>query len=248
MCVCVLCALTFIADVIMLKNVCALLDIEAFQHRRLLFYREFAWAPIDDGAMLFNQDDILSHNVTPKFIPSREDRDVWRTFNTLKYKIHGLDLCPDDDGSCCVPQEAVKWIVLAWYETTITPDHFIVAYKGGNLEKDLLNWLQIPSLNLEDFGCPSFHSATQVEKDEFPISCGQHRYALNGDYHCPIKETAFYRSWVTEQLQSGDVHKPIDVNATMFTGEQEEKRDEGVGEEQSMSDVMEQEEEEEEDD
>ena len=36
------------------------------------------------------------------------------------------------------------------------PKQCVVAYKGGTLEKKLLIQLQIPYVNLEDFGCPKF--------------------------------------------------------------------------------------------
>ena len=29
-----------------------------------------------------------------------------------------------------------------------------IAYKGGHYEKDLLKHIHVPSINLEDFGCP----------------------------------------------------------------------------------------------
>lgn len=188
----------------MLDKVCGILDIEAFQHKKLLIYREFAFAPLNGSVLsnekLFLAHDVLSHSVTPNEIPPPEARDVWYTIRTLKYKIHGLDLFPDEPSELCCPQDAVKWLILGWYEAFACEKRYMIAFKGGNLERNLLDWLNIPYINLEEFGCPSFHMIPQEEREQFTKSCGQHRYAQRGEDHCSIKETSFYRFWTLQQL------------------------------------------------
>ena len=156
-------------------------------------YREFAFTPIERQICLF-------HSVRPSYIPSHEDRALWRTFNTIKFKITGLDFLPDSDDETIVPQEAIKWIVLGWYESFASPERFAIAFKFGNIERDLLQWLRIPAMNLEDFGCPSFHCIPPAERRAFTenvLSCGQHRFAgERANDHCPIRETTFYRNWI----------------------------------------------------
>lgn len=188
----------------MLDKVCGILDVEAFQHKKLLIYREFAFAPFDGNELsdekLFLGPDILHHNVSPNQIPPPEARDIWYTIRTLKYKIHGLDLFPDEPSELCCPQEAVKWLILGWYEAFACNQRYMIAFKGGNLERDLLDWLNIPFVNLEEFGCPSFHTIPPEERKQFTISCGQHHYAPRGEDHCSMKETSFYRFWTYQQL------------------------------------------------
>ena len=46
--------------------------------------------------------------------------------------------------------------VFALWERFKTPKQCVVAYKGGTLDKKLSIQLQIPYVNLEDFGCPKF--------------------------------------------------------------------------------------------
>ena len=38
----------------------------------------------------------------------------------------------------------------------------MVAYKGGHVEKDLLNKLNIPYLDLETWGCPKYEKSKQA--------------------------------------------------------------------------------------
>ena len=75
--------------------------------------------------------DVLHHSVAPPFIPDTDDKALWKTFNTLKYKITGLDLRPDMTDRSVLPQEAVKWVVLGWYESFVSDQRSFIAYKGG---------------------------------------------------------------------------------------------------------------------
>ena len=77
----------------------------------------------------------------------------------MKRKIHGLSYQPRKE------EDAKEWYTL---EDTVhsckKEGRDIVAYKGGHVERDLLNKLHIPCLNLETFGCPKY----DVLKHEFP--------------------------------------------------------------------------------
>ena len=182
-----------------LHTVCAVLDIEAFQHKSLTFFREIAFAVVDPSlseAQLLFSECVFSHNVYPPFTPPPEDEAVWRTFDYVKHNVTGLDIHPDINDSLTLPQEAVRWLILGWFEAVASDERYRVAYKGGNLEKRLLEWLRIPSLNLEDYCCPSFESLPSHIRESYPVSCGQHRYCKKGPDHCPIRETSFYRRWL----------------------------------------------------
>ena len=48
------------------------------------------------------------------------------------------------------------------YDTYKTPTRTYVAYKGGTLEKDLLDRLNIPCWNLEEAGCPKFERLARL--------------------------------------------------------------------------------------
>lgn len=48
------------------------------------------------------------------------------------------------------------------YKTFKSPHQDLVGYKGGHVEKDVLNEVNIPSINWEQWGCPKFE--TLMEK------------------------------------------------------------------------------------
>ena len=76
----------------MLEKVCGVLDVECFQHKQeVKFFREIAFRPTEYPLR------VLFHTVRPSYIPSLENKALWKTFNCLKYKITGLDLYPEDD-------------------------------------------------------------------------------------------------------------------------------------------------------
>ena len=61
-----------------------------------------------------------------------------------------------------------------------TPQAFTVAYKGGHVEKDILEQMRIPSVNLETWGCPKYELCTTP-----PFDCGCH---FNPRFHCILSE------------------------------------------------------------
>ena len=85
-----------------------------------------------------------------------------------------------------------------------TLQRFKVAYKGGNLEKNLLQSLGIPSINLELIeGFQSFKNYAVQENQTwyFGYYCGQHKFLDPPEtpvLHCPQMETAYYRDQIIE--------------------------------------------------
>ena len=63
--------------------------------------------------------------------------------------------------------------VVALYRKYRTKTMGVIGYKGGHVEKDLLQRLGIPSVNLEEFGCPKFEHL--MVPDFNPVEgCGFH--------------------------------------------------------------------------
>ncbi len=194
----------------MLKRVCAVLDIECFQHKDLIIYREVGFAPVykecEFCVKLERGCDygfkVLGLQVVPPFTPPAHDKALWKTFNTIKYRITGLNFYPDEDKAAS-PHEAIPFMIQAWYQVYSDSERDVVAYKGGSIERILLQSLGIPSLNLEDFGIQSFHTLPPEERSWFSdYYCGQHRFSEGvGIFsHCPRMETAFYRNEVFQQV------------------------------------------------
>lgn len=76
----------------------------------------------------------------------------------------------------------------------------VVAYKGGHLVKDLLQKLGIPSMDLEQFGCPKADQLFSSGFDAGP-SCGFHQTSQNKHWiHCPKQEVYLFQQWLTEHV------------------------------------------------
>lgn len=54
------------------------------------------------------------------------------------------------------PQDCLYQDVYELNNTFKTPQQDLVGYKRGHFEKDVLNKLNIPCINLEEWGCPKF--------------------------------------------------------------------------------------------
>ena len=71
----------------------------------------------------------------------------------------------------------------------------MVGYKGGHVEKDLLNKLNIPSLNLETLGCPKYDVLRHehLKYTNLSPSCGFHQDDTR--HHCPVTECHAFYVW-----------------------------------------------------
>ena len=71
----------------------------------------------------------------------------------------------------------------------------LVAYKAGRVVKELLKELNIPSINLEDFGCPKYDKLPEPKIND----CGFH---IAKRLHCPKKEGVAFATWIKKQIDS----------------------------------------------
>ena len=74
----------------------------------------------------------------------------------------------------------------------------VIAYKGGQIERDLLKKLNIPGINLEIFGCPKADHL--FSKLAWLETCGKH-IGQDPYRHCPKVETEAFGTWVKEQVK-----------------------------------------------
>ena len=125
---------------------------------------------------------------------SLEQRDR-KTVNYVFRHIHGLRFessLPEK----ALPQHMIKPMIDSAYHRSRTPNRYMVGYKGGHLEKDLLNELQIPCVNLEDFGCPKVEKLIAMGFD-VGSTCGRH---AKPTHHCPKQETYLFYQWLQSQV------------------------------------------------
>ena len=110
-------------------------------------------------------------------------------------------LCTDSFKEAALPQRDVEAVIRALYRGGL------VAYKGGHLEKDLLDKMGLPSINLEEFGCPK---ADSLWSSHYPPGkgCGHHKEHTFKFIHCPKQETFLFFQWLQNQLKERDDNEP----------------------------------------
>lgn len=177
-----------------LSDVCLIIDFDGFFINKKFHVREMGFisltSPWDRGCYRFS----LGH------LAEQATHKDWKTINHCTKFIHGLTLerWPGED---VYSDQSLKLIVQEEYRKAATDEKYLVAYKGGHVEKDILEELDIPCVNLENFGCPKFehlrHPLKSVVRD-----CGYHKKLKNGDTaHCARVECFFFSEWVNDQLK-----------------------------------------------
>jgi hypothetical protein len=79
----------------------------------------------------------------------------------------------------------------------------VIAYKGGCIEKNLLKHQNIPSINLELFGCPK--AVNIFPEMPWLECCGHHSLLKNKEdtyKHCPRVKVEAYLHWLTKYWMS----------------------------------------------
>ena len=93
--------------------------------------------------------------------------------------------------------ETLEQIVKDFYINVKNNEQSTIAYKGGHFERDLLNKLDIPSINLEQFGCPKadklFDQLIWLE------TCGNH-IGEHSYQHCPKVEVEAFGKWLKKEI------------------------------------------------
>ena len=171
-----------------LSNVCMVMDLEGFFLNKIFYPREI-------GYVSLTENWINSYRFKLNHLVQKLSEKDWKTVNYCKKYVHGLTLK-------CLPWEKdlyqvenLRDLIKNAYCLSKKKNRNIVAYKGGQVEKEILDELEIPCIDLEDFGCSRY--------DELPTSmvrdCGYH-IQMNESIHCPIKECVAFANWIEQQL------------------------------------------------
>lgn len=164
-------------------DVCLVIDMDGLhlQTPRKFQCRELgycSWSG-DAGRVAF-------HPLKPFFALDRDERRTWRKVHR---DIHGLPYHPvPDREEVHVSPHAFVWQL---YCDFATPHRPRVAYKGGTIEKKLLDALHLPSLNLETLGCPKYDRMV-FDPTQFPPPCGLH---TRPTHHCALWEAYAFMCW-----------------------------------------------------
>lgn len=171
-----------------MENICCVIDFDGFHVGGRFLVREFGYIGVDKSC---------SAN-SIKFDLRPYEKDVqpsqWKTVRYVTKHVTGLPFKPTDDEET-IPFESLDAKVTAVHNLFKTSEKYAVAFKGGHVEKDVLERLGIPYVNLEDFGCPKF-SVLREESEDLE-DCGTH---IKDDLHCPQAEVTTFRDWMLEKL------------------------------------------------
>ncbi len=171
-------------------NIIGVVDLDGFFVEKSFFCREL-------GIIAYEDTYGTSFHFKTKLSDKNLNKKDKTNAKFLQRNVHGLSLS-DDNG---LELNMVDVIVKKFYTSYKLNSKSVLAYKGGRIEKDLLEKLNIPAVNLEFFGCPK-------AKDIFPKmiwleSCGEHnllRDKTHAHEHCPKVEVEAYLHWLTKTV------------------------------------------------
>ena len=165
------------------NSVCLVIDLEGFFVQKKFQVREMGYYSWDEH---FDRHAFFQ----PAALKNLSHKDK-KTVNFAKHNIHGLTYQPRYQERAYEYDE-VDIVLLRLYSQFKTEKRTVVAYKGGHVEKDLLNKLNIPCLDLETWGCPKYEQLKQTIVEPLG-SCGFH---LNDNiHHCPMAECQAFWLW-----------------------------------------------------
>ena len=174
-------------------ELCFILDLEGFFINKTFHVREL-------GYYTWNQE----HGRHAFFIPLRyktlNDKDK-STVRFVYHKIHGLSYQPAQAEHFQDPLILGQLVkdIYDMYVKCSEGKRTVVGYKGGHVEKDLLEKLNIPSLNLETLGCPKY-DVLKTQFESLLPSCGFHKD--DKIHHCPVTECHAFWKWYQSLFHS----------------------------------------------
>lgn len=91
-----------------------------------------------------------------------------KTVHFAKHNIYGLTYQPHYRERA-QDQKEVETVMLQLHHKYMTKERTVVGYKGGHVERHLLQKLNIPSVNLELYGCPRYEVLRPIVCNPSPI-------------------------------------------------------------------------------
>lgn len=173
-----------------LGNVSHIIDVEYFTVQSMPVAKELGIIDIKTGQLTSYYYKVGSFSKLNSFDRTNA---IW-----LKNNIHGL----------LFRDELTDYPQINICEHIKTIDNLnVVAYKGGEFEKQLLDYLGIANVNLEAYNCPRYdqlveHYNIDAYNNE---QCSRHvcrnvsnKKLVSKYLHCPRIELLYYRHWFLE--------------------------------------------------
>lgn len=172
-----------------LADICLVVDFEGFRVRKQFRCREF-------GFYCMNMKFSFSYRFDLSKLEHQLSEKERKTARFCTRSIHGLSFNPMSNEKYCYQPEELKMLLMKEWEYSKKGEKVIVAYKGGHIERELLEELHIPNLNIEIFGCPKF---TFLPTPTNVSNCGFHDSKLI-KAHCPRTECETFAYWIKNEL------------------------------------------------
>ena len=167
-------------------NLCLILDLEGFFINKRFHVRELGYVTWNGG----HGRHAFSIPIPYETLKDQDKRSV----SFVCRKIHGLTYQPTRAEQVQNPL-VIGILVQQIYQESCKfskGQRTVVGYKGGHVEKDLLEKLNIPSLNLEIMGCPKY-DVLKTQFNSLLPSCGFHKD--DSIHHCPVQECHAFWKW-----------------------------------------------------
>ena len=158
---------------------CCCIDLDGFRVQGQFQVRELGWCD-------WERKRVGCYRYAPSIPWSHLNAVDKRTVYYVQTYVTGLSYYPSRRERDVREQSQVKEDIVTIWRTCQTPQHQHVAYKGGHVERDLLDELRLPSLDLELVGCPKYEQCTPL-----PFNCGHHDHTL----HCSMSEAFAFMHW-----------------------------------------------------
>ena len=168
------------------SEIVAVIDMDGYQIQNKFLCKEMGLLKVGDTeAKSFFDINLRWGDLTHK------DR---KTCSYVQNRIHKLPLGVPRGIKAFQISELEAIVENFYIEIRKNPDSTI-AYKGGHYEKDLLAKLNIPSVNLEYFGCPT--AGELLDQLIWLETCGNH-IEDNAYQHCAKVEVEAYALWMRQ--------------------------------------------------
>lgn len=124
----------------LLSEVQLILDINGYRLNSGFIVRELGWCNLKG-------ENDSQHFYSPLCYSQLSYKDRRTVVNHVYRQVHGLRF-EASYKEAALPQREVEGVIRALYHGGL------VAYKGGHVEKDVLENMGLPHLDLEGYGCP----------------------------------------------------------------------------------------------
>ena len=128
------------------------------------------------------------------FQPSKEFRHLTpkekKSVKHVQRRIHGMTYYADKREEIGVnPRRVIREL----FDEFATDHRPRVAFKGGHLEKDVLTSLNLPYVDLETWGCPTYDELRLFYDEKLWDNCPWH--AIPSSHHCAMAECQAFSLW-----------------------------------------------------